>query len=97
MLPGTEEHYMTRVSKRRNYYGEVDAEGRKSGFGIEQTDEPHYGLVTYIGEFAEDHRSGIGILLYGNSFSHQGHWKESKMNGWAKIKYGVNTHEVFEG
>ena len=62
-----------------SYYGELDAEGNRSGYGRTVTD---IGLTAYEGMYRSDKRSGKGAYFYKDgSLCYSGDWSENVRHG----------------
>lgn len=73
---------------RYSYFGELDANGNRSGFGRTVTEE---GRTAYEGHYLNDKRSGVGSYYYKNgSLCYTGEWSENVRHG---IGVGVSSHD----
>lgn len=62
-----------------NYYGDLDANGNRSGYGRTMTD---LGRTAYEGHYYNDKRSGVGSYFYKNgALCYAGDWYENVRHG----------------
>lgn len=71
-----------------NYYGELDENGNRSGFGRTMTD---LGRTAYEGHYYNDKRSGNGSYFYKNgNLCYSGDWKDNVRHG---VGVGVSSRD----
>lgn len=71
-----------------SYYGELDANGNRSGYGRTVTEE---GRTAYEGHYFNDKRSGNGAYYYKDgSLCYSGEWVENVRHG---VGVGVSSHD----
>ena len=71
-----------------SYYGELDANGNRSGYGRTLTDE---GRTAYEGSYQNDKRSGKGAYFYKDgSLCYSGDWAENVRHG---VGVGVSAKD----
>ena len=68
------------------YFGELDENGNRSGYGRTVTDE---GRTAYEGNYRSDKRSGVGSYFYKNgSLCYSGEWAQNARHG---VGVGVSS------
>lgn len=71
-----------------SYYGELDANGNRSGYGRTLTDE---GRTAYEGDYQNDKRSGKGAYFYKDgTLCYSGEWSENVRHG---VGVGVSARD----
>lgn len=71
-----------------SYYGELDAQGNRSGYGRTLTET---GRTAYEGCYYNDKRSGVGSYYYKNgTLCYSGDWLENARHG---VGVGVSSHD----
>ena len=71
-----------------SYYGDLDAQGNRNGFGRTMTDEGH---TAYEGHYYNDKRSGNGSYFYKNgTLCYTGDWMENVRHG---VGVGVSSRD----
>lgn len=71
-----------------SYYGELDAQGNRSGYGRTLTE---MGRTAYEGNYFNDKRSGNGSYYYKNgTLCYSGDWLENARHG---VGVGVSSHD----
>lgn len=71
-----------------HYYGELDENGNRTGFGRTMTDQ---GRTAYEGHYYNDKRSGNGSYFYKNGeLCYSGEWKENVRHG---VGVGVSSRD----
>lgn len=61
------------------YYGDLDAQGRRSGYGRTETAS---GKTAYEGAYSEDMRQGFGTFYYKDgSVNYVGNWRQNQREG----------------
>ena len=71
-----------------SYYGELDAQGNRSGYGRTMTDEDR---TAYEGHYKNDKRSGYGSYFYkSGALCYTGDWKENVRHG---VGVGVSSRD----
>ncbi len=74
-------------SSKYLYYGELDENGKRTGFGRTATED---GRTAYEGEYLQSKREGLGAYYYKDSqLCYYGEWKNNKRNG-----FGVGVSSV---
>ncbi len=69
------------------YYGELDGESKRCGFGRTATED---GRTAYEGEYLDNKRNGIGAYYYKDSkLCYFGEWKNNKRDG-----FGIGVSSV---
>lgn len=67
------------LSSKYLYYGDVDLNGKRSGFGRTATED---GRTAYEGQYLNNKREGLGAYYYKDSgLCYYGEWKNNKRNG----------------
>ena len=81
------------------YIGQINNNKERNGFGITCYSEEFiknnkYNIKTYIGEYKNDYKNGIGELKYVDSSLYIGEWEKNKKSGYGykftKEKYTYN-------
>lgn len=68
------------VGETYNYYGSLDQNGNRSGYGRTVTSE---GKTAYDGEYCEDKRNGFGSFYYKNGkINYVGNWENNSRQGF---------------
>ena len=71
-----------------SYYGELDNNGNRSGYGRTLTD---IGKIAYEGEYLNDKRTGKGAYFYKDgTLCYSGDWSENVRHG---VGVGVSAHD----
>lgn len=67
--------------------------GKREGKGIEYDER---GYVSYVGEWKEDERNGIGSEYVCNQIVYDGEWKGGRANGFGR-SFDVEGEILYEG
>lgn len=68
------------VGETYNYFGSLDQNGNRSGYGRTVTSE---GRTAYDGEYSEDKRNGFGSFYYKNGkINYVGNWENNSRQGF---------------
>lgn len=68
------------ASAKYMYYGDVDSEGNRTGFGRTTTDD---GRTAYEGQYSMNKRNGVGAYYYKDGeLCYFGNWKDNKRDGF---------------
>lgn len=71
---------MSNIKHMRNYFGQLNDEGKPHGFGRKQSK-----FSIYDGQFQNGEMDGWGRLIYYNGSHYVGMWKENMYDGMGRL------------